>query len=88
MPKVLPSFDFPRANLVSKGSAVVTAWLTRDRGVSRSAGPAEEETGGVSGRPPKELNGAGAGVPGVEPNVELPGDRLLPNAELLAGVVL
>ena len=42
------------------GSADVTAELTRDLGVRRWAGPAEEESAGVSGSPPKVVRGAGA----------------------------
>lgn len=88
MPKVLPSFDLPRANRVRSGSAVVTACETRDRGVSRSAGP-DDDAGGVSGRPLKLLSGAGGvGDGGVGCPAELPpGGSVSPKFEA-GGVVL
>src|SRR5690349_1284389 len=72
MPKLLPSFERPSANRVSTGSAVVTAELTRGRGVSRSAGPPLADRAGVSGNPPKEDTGAD------DPTEEPPGGRALP----------
>ena len=75
MPKLLPSFECPRAKRVRTGSALVIALLTRDRGVMRSTGALGEDTGGVCGSPPNEETGAFA------PTEAPPGGRVSPKAE-------
>jgi hypothetical protein len=60
MPNWLPSFDRPKAMRVKKGSAVVTALLTRGRGLRRGWPSWEGERSGVDG--PSDEIGPTAGV--------------------------